>query len=156
MMPTITPFLWYASDPTEAVEFYKTLFDDVRVLETSHYGSSGPGEPGSVMTVTFEVGGQRLIALNGGPDFPLTEAFSLQVDVSGQDEVDRFWDALAAEGTESQCGWIRDRFGLWWQIVPRELTALLTDPDPERAQRAMQAMLKMSKIDIAELEAAAG
>jgi predicted 3-demethylubiquinone-9 3-methyltransferase (glyoxalase superfamily) len=128
----------------------------VKVLETTRYGDAGPGTPGSVMTISFEVAGQRLTALNGGPLFSFTEAISLQVDVDGgQGEVDRLWNGLADGGTESQCGWVRDRFGLWWQIVPRELTTLLTDPDPDRAQRAMQAMLKMGKIDIAELEAAA-
>jgi predicted 3-demethylubiquinone-9 3-methyltransferase (glyoxalase superfamily) len=155
-MPTITPFLWYDDNAEEAVEYYRSLFGDVQVFETSRYGDAGPGKAGSVMTISFEVAGQRLTALNGGPDFPFTEAISLQVDVDGgQEEVDRLWNGLADGGTESQCGWVRDRFGLWWQIVPRELTALLTDPDPDRARRAMQAMLKMSKIDIAELEAAA-
>jgi predicted 3-demethylubiquinone-9 3-methyltransferase (glyoxalase superfamily) len=155
-MPNVTPFLWYDDNAEEAVEHYRSVFGDVKVLETTRYGDAGPGTPGSVMTISFEVAGQRLTALNGGPLFSFTEAISLQVDVDGgQGEVDRLWNGLADGGTESQCGWVRDRFGLWWQIVPRELTTLLTDPDPDRAQRAMQAMLKMGKIDIAELEAAA-
>ena len=155
-MTKITPFLWYDDNAEEAVQYYRSLFGDVKILETSRYSDVGPGKPGSVMTISFEVAGQRLTALNGGSEFQFTEAISLQVDVDGgQDEVDRLWNGLADGGTESQCGWVRDRFGLWWQIVPRELTALITDPDPERAQRAMQAMLKMGKIDIAELKAAA-
>jgi predicted 3-demethylubiquinone-9 3-methyltransferase (glyoxalase superfamily) len=155
-MPTITPFLWYDDNAEEAVEHYRSIFGDVKVFETTRYSDVGPGKPGSVMTISFEVCGQRLTALNGGPEFQFTEALSLQVDVDGgQDEVDRLWNRLADGGTESQCGWVRDRFGLWWQIVPRELTALLTDPDPDRARRAMEAMLKMGKINIAELEAAA-
>ena len=155
-MPNVTPFLWYDDNAEEAVEHYRSVFGDVKVLETTRYGDAGPGTPGSVMTISFEVAGQRLTALNGGPLFSFTEAISLQVDVDGgQGEVDRLWNGLADGGTESQCGWVRDRFGLWWQIVPRELTTLLTDPDPDRAQRAMQAMLKMGKIDIAELETAA-
>jgi len=155
-MPNVTPFLWYDDNAEEAVEHYRSVFGNVKVLETTRYGDAGPGTPGSVMTISFEVAGQRLTALNGGPLFSFTEAISLQVDVDGgQGEVDRLWNGLADGGTESQCGWVRDRFGLWWQIVPRELTTLLTDPDPDRAQRAMQAMLKMGKIDIAELEAAA-
>ena len=155
-MPAITPFLWYDNDAEEAVEHYRSIFGDVKVFETTRYGEAGPGEPGSVMTISFEVAGQRLTALNGGPHFKFTEAISLQVDVDGgQDEVDRLWNRLADGGTESQCGWVQDNFGLWWQIAPRELTALLTDPDPERAQRAMRSMLQMGKIDIAELKAAA-
>ena len=153
-MPTITPFLWYDDDAEEAVEFYKTLFTDTKVHDVSRYGDAGPGEAGKVMVIDFEMAGQRVQALNGGPQFPFTEAFSFSVRVDTQDEVDRLWDAITADGEESQCGWCRDRFGLSWQIVPTALEEVLGDPDPEKAQRAMKAMLGMKKLDIAALKAA--
>jgi predicted 3-demethylubiquinone-9 3-methyltransferase (glyoxalase superfamily) len=153
-MPTITPFLWFDNNAEEAVEFYRSLFDDAKILDTARYGEGGPGSPGTVMTMTFELAGQRFIALNGGPEFRFTEAISLFVNVQTQDEVDRLWTALSDGGSESQCGWVRDRFGLWWQIVPDALGKLLGDPDREKANRAMQAMLGMSKIDISGLQAA--
>jgi predicted 3-demethylubiquinone-9 3-methyltransferase (glyoxalase superfamily) len=154
-MPTITPFLWYDDNAEEAVDFYSTLFDDVKVHDATRYGEAGPGTPGSVMTIEFEVAGQRLIALNGGPGYPMTEAFSLSVRVDSQDEVDRLYDGLAADGgLAHNCGWVRDRFGLWWQIVPATLEEVLSDPDPVKAQRAMKAMLGMHKLDIAALRAA--
>lgn len=154
-MPTITPFLWYDDNAEEAVDFYSTLFTDAKVHSVSRYGEAGPGAPGKVMTIDFELAGQHLTALNGGPQFPFTEAFSLAVRVDTQDEVDRLWDALCADGgAEGNCGWVRDKFGLWWQIVPATLEEVLGDPDPDKAQRAMQAMLSMHKLDITALKAA--
>jgi predicted 3-demethylubiquinone-9 3-methyltransferase (glyoxalase superfamily) len=155
-MSAITPFLWFDTEAEEAATLYTSLFPRSTIVNVSRYGSSGPGPAGSVMTVTFDLDGQRFTALNGGPQFPFTEAVSFQVDCASQDEVDRYWNALTADGgEESQCGWLRDRFGLSWQIVPSRLPELLGDPDPKRAQRAMAAMLQMKKLDIAALEAAA-
>jgi predicted 3-demethylubiquinone-9 3-methyltransferase (glyoxalase superfamily) len=165
-MQTITPFLWFNDKAEEAAEFYVSLFSSrpgadsgrgpSKVLDVTRYGEAGPGTPGSVMVVNFQLDGQEFTALNGGPQFPFTEAISFQVDCSTQEEVDALWGALTADGgEESQCGWLKDKYGLSWQIVPTRLTELLTDPDPRRAQRAMQAMLQMKKIDIAELERAA-
>jgi predicted 3-demethylubiquinone-9 3-methyltransferase (glyoxalase superfamily) len=165
-MQTITPFLWFDDKAEEAAEFYVSLFSSRRgadsgrgpskVLEVSRYGEAGPGTPGSVMVVKFQLDGQEFTALNGGPEFPFTEAISFQVDCASQEEVDELWNALTADGgEESQCGWLKDRYGLSWQIVPTRLTELLLDSDPERAQRAMKAMLQMKKIDIATVERAA-
>jgi predicted 3-demethylubiquinone-9 3-methyltransferase (glyoxalase superfamily) len=155
-MGTITPFLWYDSEAEEAATLYTSLFPNSKILAVNRYGAAGPGPEGSVMTVSFELDGQRFVALNGGPAHTFTEAVSFVVDCTTQEEVDRYWDALTADGgEESVCGWLRDRFGLSWQIVPSRLPELLTDPDREKSQRAMQAMLQMKKIDIAGLEAAA-
>jgi predicted 3-demethylubiquinone-9 3-methyltransferase (glyoxalase superfamily) len=165
-MQTISPFLWFNDKAEEAAEFYVSVFSSrpgadsgrgpSKVLEVSRYGEAGPGTPGSVMVVKFQLDGQEFTALNGGPQFPFTEAISFEVDCTTQEEVDALWSALTADGgEESQCGWLKDRYGLSWQIVPTRLTELLTDPDAGRAQRAMQAMLQMKKIDIAELERAA-
>ena len=153
-MPTITPFLWFDDNAEEAVAFYGTVFDDVKVHEVTHYGEAGPGTAGTVLTIDFEVCGQRFIALNGGPQFPFTEAFSLQVIVTDQAENDRYWDALTKDGTESECGWLKDKYGLSWQITPEALPRLIGDPDRAKADRAMQAMLKMQRIDIAALQEA--
>jgi len=154
-MPTITPFLWFDNNAEEAMELYCGLFPDAKVGDIMRYGEGAPMPAGTVITATFEIAGQRLMVLNGGPQFTHTEAFSLFVSVDTQDEIDRYWDALTADGGQpSQCGWLKDKFGVSWQIVPSMLGEALGDPDPARAGRAMQAMLGMAKLDIAELERA--
>jgi len=151
----ITPFLWFDSNAEEAMNFYVSIFKNSKILEVTRYGEAGPGPKGTVMTGRFQLEGQELIALNGGPHFKFTEAISLFVDCENQEEVDHLWARLTAEGgAPSQCGWLKDRFGLSWQIVPSILPRLLADPDPGRSQRAMAAMLKMTKIDIAALKRA--
>ena len=154
-MGTITPFLWYDTEAEEAATLYTSLFPNSTILAVNRYGAAGPGPEGSVMTVSFELDGQRFVALNGGPAHTFTEAVSFVVDCTTQDQVDTYWNALADGGEESVCGWLRDKFGLSWQIVPSRLLELLSDPDGEKSQRVMQAMLQMRKIDIAGLEAAA-
>lgn len=158
-MQTITPYLWFDNQAEEAAEFYVNVFSkrggDSKVLNVARYGEAGPREPGTAMNVEFQLEGLRFLALNGGPQFTFTEATSFLVDCQTQDEVDYLWTALTDGGEESMCGWLKDRYGLSWQIIPRRLGQLLSDPDPARAQRAMQAMLQMRKIDIAELERAA-
>jgi predicted 3-demethylubiquinone-9 3-methyltransferase (glyoxalase superfamily) len=164
-MQKITPYLWFDHQAEGAAQLYVDVFNGrptegtvapSRIVEVSRYGEAGPGTPGSAMIVSFELEGQAFTALNGGPHHQFTEAVSFLVHCEGQKEVDHFWDALIAEGgEESMCGWLKDRFGLSWQIVPGRLMELLGDPDPGRSQRAMQAMLQMRKIDIAELERAA-
>ncbi|MFD9123418.1 VOC family protein [Kitasatospora sp. NPDC059571] len=148
----ITTFLWFDDQAEEAARFYTSLFPDSRITEIQRYGEAGPGAAGSVMTVAFELAGQQYVALNGGPLFPFSEAISLQVGCDDQAEVDRLWAALTEGGQESDCGWLKDRYGLSWQITPRRLIELLGDPDPVRAQRVMRAMLRMRKIDIQVLE----
>ena len=154
-MQKITPFLWFDGQAEEAAELYTSIFANSRILNISRFGEAGPGEAGSVMTVEFELEGQKIVGLNGGPMYTFTEAFSFSVSCETQDEVDRYWYALSDGGEEGPCGWLKDRFGLSWQIVPTALPRLLSDPDRERANRAMQAMLQMRKLDIAELERAA-
>ena len=154
-MSKITPFLWYDNEAEEAATLYTSVFPNSKILSVNRYGAAGPGPEGSVMTVSFELDGQRFVALNGGPAHPLTEAVSYVVHCATQEEVDRYWNGLTEAGEESVCGWLKDRFGLSWQIVPSRLPELLTDPDREKSQRVMQAMLQMKKIDIAGLEAAA-
>ena len=154
-MKAITPCLWFDTEGEDAAELYTSLFPNSRILDVARYGEAGPRPAGSVMTVNFELNGQEYLALNGGPEYKFTEAVSFQVFCEGQDEVDRYWNALSEGGEQGPCGWLKDRFGLSWQIVPTRLTELLRDPDPGRAQRAMQAMLRMKKLDIAELERAA-
>ncbi len=149
-MQGITPCLWFNHNAEAALAFYADIFPDLRVIETV------PGPDGGLLTAIFELAGQRLMALNGGPQFPLTEAISLLVSCDTQAEVDELWTKLTADGgEESMCGWLKDRFGLSWQIIPTRLMALLAGPDPARAQRATAAMLQMRKIDIAALERAA-
>ncbi|MGW0198850.1 VOC family protein [Nonomuraea sp. NPDC003201] len=148
-MQKITTFLWFHDQAEEAAGFYTSLFKDSRVLEVT------PGPTGSAMVVTFELAGQRFIALNGGPEFTFTEAVSLYVDCDSQEEVDELWARLTEGGEESQCGWLKDKYGLSWQIIPRRLQELIGDPDPERAQRAVKAMMGMGKIDVQGLEDAA-
>jgi predicted 3-demethylubiquinone-9 3-methyltransferase (glyoxalase superfamily) len=154
-MQTLTPCLWFDTEGEDAAKFYTSIFPSSRIVETAYYGSAGPRPEGTVMTVEFELDGQRFIALNGGPDFTFNEAISFQVNCENQEEVDRYWEQLGDGGEHGPCGWLKDRFGVSWQIVPTVLPALLTDPDREKAQRVMAAMLKMRKIEIAELEKAA-
>ena len=154
-MQKITPFLWYDTQAEEAAKFYVSIFPKSRILKTARYGDAGPGPKGSVMTVEFELAGQRMIALNGGPHFKFTEAISLSVDCKDQKEVDRYWSKLLQGGEESMCGWLKDRYGLSWQVNPSILGKLLSDKDAKKAKRVMEAMLKMRKIDIAALRAAA-
>jgi predicted 3-demethylubiquinone-9 3-methyltransferase (glyoxalase superfamily) len=154
-MQKITPCLWFDTEGEEAAQFYTSVFPSSRIVEIARYGSAGPRPEGTVMTVLFELDGQRFTALNGGPDFRFNEAISFQVDCENQEEVDEYWSALADGGEEGPCGWLKDRFGVSWQIVPKVLGELIGDPDQAKAQRVMAAMLKMGKIDIAELERAA-
>ena len=154
-MSSISPFLWFDSEAEEAAEFYVSLFPDSRIENVARYPEGSPVPAGTAMSVSFVLDGVPVQALNGGPQFPFTEAFSFSVQVETQDEIDRYWNALTSDGgVESQCGWLKDRWGLSWQIVPSRLGELLGDPDPARAARAMQAMLGMKKLVIAELEAA--
>jgi predicted 3-demethylubiquinone-9 3-methyltransferase (glyoxalase superfamily) len=154
-MQKFTPCLWFDTDGEEAATLYTSVFPNSRITNVSRYGAAGPRPEGTVMTVEFELGGQKFLALNGGPEFTFSEAISFQVSCETQEEVDAFWSKLADGGEESQCGWLKDRYGLSWQIVPTALPRLLTDPDREKAQRVMQAMLKMKKIEIDVLEQAA-
>lgn len=153
-MNKISPFLWFDTQAEDAARFYTSIFPNSRILEVTRYGDAGPGPKGSLMTVRFELDGQQFIALNGGPQFRFNEAVSLSVDCQRQEQVDYFWDRLSAGGEESQCGWLRDRFGLSWQVNPSALGKMLGDPDPAKSQRVMQAMLGMKKIDVAGLQKA--
>jgi predicted 3-demethylubiquinone-9 3-methyltransferase (glyoxalase superfamily) len=144
----IVPSLWFDTQAEEAADFYVSIFENSRIVEVARYGSAGPRPEGTVMTVDFELAGQRFNALNGGPDFTFTEATSLIVNCETQDEVDRLWETLSQGGEPGPCGWIKDRFGFSWQIVPIALGEMLSDPDHVKAQRAMAAMLQMSKIDV--------
>jgi predicted 3-demethylubiquinone-9 3-methyltransferase (glyoxalase superfamily) len=154
-VPKITPCLWFDTQGEEAAEFYTSIFPNSRIVDVSHYGSAGPREAGTVMVVKFELDGQELVALNGGPDFTFDEAISFQIDCADQEEVDRYSEALTDGGEQGPCGWVKDRFGLSRQVVPARLIELIGDQDTERGQRAMAAMLEMRKIDIAAVEAAA-
>jgi len=153
-MPKITPFLWFDNQAEEAARFYTSILPNSRILSTTRYGEGAPMPKGGVMTVVFELDGQRFIALNGGPLFKFNESVSFTVDCKTQQEVDEYWEKLTAGGQESQCGWLKDKYGLSWQIVPTVLGELLSDPDPQKAKRAMQAMLKMKKLDISALKRA--
>ena len=154
-MPKIHPFLWFDSQAEEAAKFYVSLFPGSKILSTARYGDAGPGPKGSVMTVSFELAGTRFTALNGGPQFKFNESVSFVVNCETQAEIDTLWKKLTEGGGKpSQCGWLKDRFGLSWQIVPTRLMELLQDKDPAKAKRVMEAMLKMTKIDLAELEGA--
>ena len=154
-MQKIVPNLWFDTQAEEAAKFYVSLFDDSEILEVVPYGEAGPGEPGTAMVVSFRLAGQEYVAINGGPQFPFTEAVSLEIRCQDQAEVDRYWDALTADGgEESQCGWLKDRYGLSWQVVPSRWVELATGPDQRKVNAAMQAMLGMKKLDIAELERA--
>ena len=153
-MGKITPFLWYDNNAEEAVNHYTSIFKNSRVTNIARYGEAGPGRKGSIMTIAFQLEGQDFIALNGGPMFKFNEAISLSVDCKTQQEVDELWEKLSAGGQPSQCGWLKDKYGLSWQIVPSVLIEMLQDPDAEKSQRVMQAMMQMSKIDIAALRRA--
>jgi predicted 3-demethylubiquinone-9 3-methyltransferase (glyoxalase superfamily) len=153
-MQKITPYLWFDNQAEEAVNFYTSIFKNSRVLNVSHYGEAGPGPAGSVMTATFELDGQEFIALNGGPQYKFTEAISFLVHCKTQKEVDELWEKLSAGGEEGPCGWLKDKFGVSWQIIPTALGEMLSDPDPARSQRVMEAMLKMTKIEIPVLKQA--
>ena len=155
MIGPIVPNLWFDTEAEAAAEFYCSVFPDSRVTTTARYTDAGPGPAGSVMTVQFELAGQTFVAINGGPQFTFSEAVSLQITCADQDEVDRYWAALTDGGQESQCGWLKDRFGLSWQVVPTGMDEIFADPDTSRAQRAMQAMFSMRKLDLAALRAAA-
>jgi predicted 3-demethylubiquinone-9 3-methyltransferase (glyoxalase superfamily) len=154
-MKPITPCLWFDTQGEDAASFYTSIFPNSKIVNIARYGSAGPRPEGTVMTVDFELNGQPFLALNGGPEFTFSEAISFQVFCEDQDEVDAYWSKLSDGGEEGPCGWLKDKFGLSWQIVPTALPRLLADPDPEKAQRAMAAMLEMKKIEIAELERAA-
>jgi len=150
----ITPFLWFDSNAEEAVNFYVSLFDNSKIVNLSRYGDAGPGPKGQVMVMSFELAGQQFMALNGGPIFKFTEAISLVVNCETQKEVDHFWNKLLVDGSPQQCGWLKDKFGLSWQIVPTILGKLMSDKDAARSGRVMQAMMQMVKLDIAKLQAA--
>jgi predicted 3-demethylubiquinone-9 3-methyltransferase (glyoxalase superfamily) len=153
-MQKITPFLWFDRQAEEAANFYTSIFQNSKINKVTRYSDAGPGPKGSVMTVDFSLDGEHFTALNGGPQFKFTEAVSFTVHCRTQDEVDRFWDTLSAGGTIVECGWLKDKYGLSWQIVPTMLPEMLNDPDPERARRVMEAVLKMKKLDIAALKRA--
>jgi predicted 3-demethylubiquinone-9 3-methyltransferase (glyoxalase superfamily) len=154
-MPKITPCLWFDTEGEDAASFYTSVFPNSRITDVSRYGSAGPRPEGMVMMVSFELDGQRFVALNGGPDFKPNEAISFQVSCKTQEAVDDYWDKLSDGGEQGPCGWLKDRFGVSWQIIPTRLEELLSDPDREKSQRVMQAMLSMKKIEIDELERAA-
>lgn len=155
-MQTITPFLWFDTQAEEAVDFYVSVFPDSAIMSVRRYGEAGPGPAGSVMVIAFKLRGQEFNALNGGPVYQFNPAISFVVDCVTQDEIDHYWDALVSGGgAPVQCGWLVDKFGVSWQIVPRQLSELLSSPDPEAGKRVTEAMLKMIKLDIAQLEAAA-
>ena len=151
----ITPCLWFDTQGEEAATFYTNVFENSKITNVTHYGSAGPRPEGMVLTVEFELDGQPFTALNGGPDFTFNEALSLQINCESQQEVDHFWEKLGEGGEPGPCGWLKDKYGVSWQVNPTRLTELISDPDPERAQRALKAMLGMGKIDIAEVERAA-
>ena len=154
-MREITPCLWFDTEGEDAATFYTSIFPNSKILDVSRYGDAGPRPAGTVMTVDFELDGQKFLALNGGPEFTFSEAISFKVHCEDQDEVDAYWTKLSEGGEEGPCGWLKDRFGLSWQIVPTRLPELLGDPDREKAQRVMACMLGMRKIVIADLERAA-
>lgn len=154
MEKKITPFLWFDGKAEAAANFYVSVFENAKINSVSRYGESSPGEPGTVMTVSFELDGQEFIALNGGPEYTFTPAVSFSIDCRTQAEVDHFWDRLTEGGKPIQCGWLQDKFGLSWQVVPSVLPQLLQDDDDAKSDAVMQAMLKMVKLDIATLQEA--
>ena len=153
-MQKITPFLWFDDKAEEAMNFYVSIFKNSKRGRISRYGEAGPGPKGTVMVATFQLEGQEFMALNGGPHFKFTEAISLVVNCETQDEVDGFWEKLSEGGSKGQCGWLKDKYGLSWQIVPTALGELMSDPDPEKSKRVMTAMLQMKKLDISGLKRA--
>ena len=155
-MPTkITPNLWFDTEAEEAADFYVSVFPNSRIVSVAHYNDAGPREAGMVMAVEFELDGQRFVGINGGPEFTFDEAVSFEIECETQDDIDFYWERLSEGGRESQCGWLKDRYGLSWQVVPTGMEELFADPDPRRAERAMKAMLGMGKLDIAALREAA-
>jgi predicted 3-demethylubiquinone-9 3-methyltransferase (glyoxalase superfamily) len=155
MQQKIIPNLWFDTEAEEAAAFYTSVFKNSRIVNVAHYTEAGPRRAGTVMTVEFELDGQRFVGINGGPQFTFDEAVSFQVTCENQEDVDYYWERLCEGGEESQCGWLKDRYGLSWQVVPTGMEELFADPDPERAQRAMEAMLGMRKLDVAALRRAA-
>ena len=153
-MQLITPFLWFDNNAEEAMNFYVSVFKNSKVGRVTRYGEAGPGPAGTVMTVEFELDGQEFVGLNGGPHFKFTEAVSFTVRCETQEEIDYYWDTLSEGGQKSRCGWLKDKFGLSWQVEPRILGDLMADKDPEKAKRVMEAMLKMDKIDIEPIKRA--
>jgi predicted 3-demethylubiquinone-9 3-methyltransferase (glyoxalase superfamily) len=154
-MGKITPCLWFDTEGEDAATFYTSVFPNSKITGVTRYGSAGPRPEGTVMTVNFELDGQKFVALNGGPEFTFNEAISFQVSCETQEEVDAYWSRLSEGGEEGPCGWLKDRYGVSWQIVPTALHRLLGDPDREKSQRVMEAMLKMKKIEVGDLERAA-
>jgi predicted 3-demethylubiquinone-9 3-methyltransferase (glyoxalase superfamily) len=155
-MKGITPFLWFDQDAEAAMDFYTSIFKHSKIVRVSRYGDAGPGPKGQVMVGEFEINGQRFMALNGGPQFKFTEAISFVIHCEDQEEIDFYWSNLTSQGgQESQCGWLKDKFGLSWQVVPTVLSELMSDKDPKKANAVMQALLQMKKLDIAGLRSAA-
>jgi predicted 3-demethylubiquinone-9 3-methyltransferase (glyoxalase superfamily) len=155
MQQRIVTNLWFDTEAEEAADFYTSVFKDSRVVTKTHYTEGAPREAGMVMTVEWELNGQRFVGINGGAQFTFDEAVSFQINCDDQDEVDYYWEKLSEGGSEGQCGWLKDKFGLAWQVVPTGMEEVFADPDPARAERAMKAMLQMSKLDVAELRRAA-
>jgi predicted 3-demethylubiquinone-9 3-methyltransferase (glyoxalase superfamily) len=155
MQQKIVPNLWFDTESEEAAGFYTSVFENSRIVSVAHYTEAGPRPAGTVMTVEFELDGQRFVAINGGPQFKFDEAISFQVNCETQEEIDYYWAALSEGGQEGPCGWLKDKYGLSWQVTPTGMEELFADPDPQRATRAMEAMLKMGKLDIAALRRAA-
>ena len=153
-MQKITPCLWFDTEGEDAARFYTSVFPNSRIVDVAHYGSAGPRPEGTVMAVSFELDGQKFVALNGGPQFTFSEAISFQIDCESQEEVDAYWSELSAGGEEGPCGWLKDQFGLSWQVVPKILPEMLMDDDIDKSNRAMKAMLGMKKLDIAALKRA--
>jgi predicted 3-demethylubiquinone-9 3-methyltransferase (glyoxalase superfamily) len=154
-MKDITPCLWFDTEGEDAAKFYTSVFPNSKIVDVQRYGEAGPRQEGMVMVVNFELNGRRFIGLNGGPDFKFNEAISFEVSCESQEEVDKYWSTLSEGGEEGPCGWLKDKYGVSWQIVPTRLIELIGDPDREKSQRVMAAMLKMKKIEIDELERAA-
>jgi predicted 3-demethylubiquinone-9 3-methyltransferase (glyoxalase superfamily) len=154
-MPPITPSLWFDTESVAAAEFYVSVFPNSLIRNVTHYGEAGPRPAGTVLTVEFVLDGQAFLAINGGPEFTFDEAVSFMIECADQDEIDYYWIKLSEGGEEGPCGWLKDRYGLSWQVAPAGMAEMLNDPDPGRSQRAMKAMLGMKKIDLAALHAAA-
>jgi predicted 3-demethylubiquinone-9 3-methyltransferase (glyoxalase superfamily) len=155
MQRKITPNLWFDTEAEEAASFYASVFENSRIVSVSRFPEGAPRAAGSVMTVEFELDGQQFVGINGGPEFKFSEAVSFQISCETQEEVDHYWERLSEGGSEGPCGWLKDRYGLSWQVTPKGMDELFSDADPQRARRAMEAMLKMSKLDIGALRAAA-
>ncbi|HWP32505.1 MAG TPA: VOC family protein [Solirubrobacterales bacterium] len=154
-MQKIVPNLWFDTEAEAASGFYVSIFPNSRIVNVTHYTEAGPRPAGMVMTVEFELDGQRFVGINGGPEFSFDEAVSFAIECETQDEIDSYWERLSEGGEQGQCGWLKDRYGLSWQVVPTGIKEIFSDPDPKRAERAMKALLGMRKLDIAELRRAA-